>query len=324
MAAALILISSRADDQAFGAAVAAAAGLEFRQASDPAAGMKLVVGEEAPILFVDGSGPEEYRRFEAAAEATVGLYSSKVAANRVHYLSSSDIYKVPHLIASPLFGSYIRRNFDDLASVSAHYGRVLAAGVGQNAFGTERLVRPGCRIQTIRPTSSLQKRDAVEAVRSHLIALKFQSRMATVVANAVDELLMNAMYDAPVDPAGRPLYSGTARNTAIDLSGRSAVELHVAYDGEYVTVTAVDLFGSLDKGRLMGAISSIYRKQEYKVRTAGAGAGLGLATVFHSGGSFLFSSENGVRTEATVFFRRTDNFRDFKNQFRFISTQFYF
>ena len=88
--------------------------------------------------------------------------SSKVAANRVHYLSSSDIYEVPHLIASPLFGSYIRRNFDDLAGVSAHYGRVLAAGVGQNAFGTERLVRPGCRIQTIRPTSSLQKRDAAE------------------------------------------------------------------------------------------------------------------------------------------------------------------
>ena len=68
----------------------------------------------------------------------------------------------------------------------------------------------------------------------------------------------------------------------------------------------------------------VYTDEEYKVRSSVAGAGIGLATVFRSGGSFFFVSEAGVKTEVTVFFRRTDNFRKFKDQFRFISTQFYF
>ena len=95
-------------------------------------------------------------------------------------------------------------------------------------------------------------------------------------------------------------------------------------NGIYEAGAASDLYGSLDKNRLLSHISKIYKEEEYRVRTAVAGAGIGLATVFRTGGSFFFVSEQGVRTEVTVFFKRTDNFREFKDQFRFISTQFYF
>jgi hypothetical protein len=89
-------------------------------------------------------------------------------------------------------------------------------------------------------------------------------------------------------------------------------------------LTAIDLFGSLDKNKLLSHISKIYTDEEYKVKTSVAGAGIGLATVFRSGGSFFFVSEARVRTEVTVFFKRTDSFREFKDQFKFLSTQFYF
>jgi hypothetical protein len=108
------------------------------------------------------------------------------------------------------------------------------------------------------------------------------------------------------------------------LEGRHEVEMQVGYDGEYVGITATDLFGSIDKIKLLTHISKIYTEEEYRVKTTVAGAGIGLATVFRSGGSFFFVSEAQVRTEVTVFFRRTESFRDFKDQFRFISTQFYF
>jgi hypothetical protein len=84
------------------------------------------------------------------------------------------------------------------------------------------------------------------------------------------------------------------------------------------------LLRQLLEAKLLSHISKIYTEEEYKVRSSNAGAGIGLATVFRSGGSFLFVSENQVRTEVTVFFRRMDSFREFKDQFRFISTQFYF
>jgi hypothetical protein len=57
---------------------------------------------------------------------------------------------------------------------------------------------------------------------------------------------------------------------------------------------------------------------------ASTGAGIGLATIYRSGGSFFLVSEMRERTEVTLFFRRTDSYREFKEQFRFFSTQFYF
>jgi hypothetical protein len=320
----LILISARPEDARFAAQVADSARLVLRNAKTPADAMKLVLAEEGCVLMVDASTQAQYLEFEGSVQNAIGLFSSRLNANHLHYLTSGDIYEVPYLIQSPLFGNFIHRNFDQDPNVGEHYGRLVAATLGDRAFGTDKLVKPGTKVQTIPLKMSTQKQEAVEAVRNYLVALKFQSRMATVIANAVDELLMNAIFDAPVDAMGRHLFESTSRATNFNLDGQRSVELHVAYDGAYVTLTAVDLFGSLDKNRLLSAISKIYTDQEYRVRSAVAGAGIGLATVFHSGGSFLFSSENRSKTEVTVFFKRCDSYREFKSQFRFLATQFYF
>ncbi|MBU6374960.1 MAG: hypothetical protein KGQ59_03095 [Bdellovibrionales bacterium] len=320
----LIALTKREDDLKFLSLVAQTAGLKLVQPETLEVGIQRIAAEEHPVVFVDASSREDYQRFEDAVQQSLGLFSAKISANRLHFLSSGDIYEVPYLVGSPIFGSYIHRNYLQSPDVGKHYGIILKASLKERSFGIETLVAPGTRVQTIRLESSTQKQEAVEVVRNYLVALKFQTRMATVIANAVDELIMNAIYDAPVDASGRQLYLVTSRNTPVALSGRAEVEVKVASDGEYVALTAIDHFGSLDKGRLLAAISRIYRQSEYKVRSAVAGAGLGLATVFHSGGSFHFASEQGVRTEVTVFFRKTENFREFKSQFRFISTQFYF
>jgi hypothetical protein len=148
--------------------------------------------------------------------------------------------------------------------------------------------------------------------------------MATVAANAVDELLMNAMFDAPVDGSGRPVYNAISRNTAFALEERNAIEMNVGFDGSQIGISVIDQFGSLDRGRLLAHVSKKYSEDAYKLKNIVAGAGIGLATIFRTGGSLIFASENGVRTEATVVFRRTDNFRDFKEQFRYLVAQFYF
>jgi hypothetical protein len=218
----------------------------------------------------------------------------------------------------------LRHYGSDPKIAGQHYGRIVRATLSGRAFGLPKLLKDGAKTQIVKLQITSQKQDAVEAIKNYLLAVKFQSRMATTIANSVDEILMNAMFDAPTDDVGRPLYSLTARTTVIKLEGKSAVEMHVGFDGEYVAISAVDLYGSLDKAKLLSHISKIYTEEEYKVRTSVAGAGIGLATVFRTGGSFFFSSESRTKTEVTVFFRRTENFREFRDQFRFLSTQFYF
>jgi hypothetical protein len=71
-------------------------------------------------------------------------------------------------------------------------------------------------------------------------------------------------------------------------------------------------------------VTKVYTEAEYKIKQSQAGAGLGIATVYRTGGSFMFVSESRERTEVTVFFRKCDSYREFREQFRFFSTQFYF
>jgi hypothetical protein len=321
-----LLISSRPDDEAFSTEVAKATGTTLITVPNPVEAVNEVIAKDgAGVVMVDVSTEEHYRAFEQAVANSVGLLSGKINANAVHFITSRMIEESKYLIESQLFGHYILRNYQDPREAGEHYARIVAGSLGdQLAFGLQRLLKPGTKIQTLKLQQSNQKQDAVEAVRKYLVAAKFQTRMATIIANAVDETLMNAMFDAPVDELGRQIYSSTSRATVLPLEGKSAVEMHIGWDGNCVGITVTDYFGSLDKLKLLGHIAKIYTDEEYKVKTSVAGAGIGLATVFRSGGSFFFASESGTKTEVTVFFRRTDNFRLFKDQFRFLSTQFYF
>ncbi|HAR41542.1 MAG TPA: hypothetical protein DCS07_02745 [Bdellovibrionales bacterium] len=323
MSKALLLISTVPEDRAFSEQVASTAGLTLKITPRVDDAIQIIANEEPAIIFVDTSTEAQYLELHNKIQNSVGLFSNKVRCNSIHFLSNQNIEETKFLIQSPLFGNYVMRNFID-PRVGEHYGHLVAGSLSERPFGLAQLMKPGTKIQKVVVKQSEQKQDAVEAVRSFMVAAKFQSRMATVVANAVDELLMNAIFDAPVDAMGRQMFANLPRNAHIDLIDRSAVEMQVAYDGFYVGVTAIDLFGSLDKLKLLSHMSKIYTQEEYKVRSSGAGAGIGLATVFRSGGSFFFASEAGSRTEVTVFFRKTDSFREFKDQFRFISTQFFF
>jgi hypothetical protein len=320
----LLLISARPEDQAFAVEVAITAGLSLQTVKTAVEGAAAIQSDEPSIILADTSSEKQYQELETAIQETVGLFSDKINANAIHFLTGDQLEKGQHLVQSPLFGHFVLRNYGDPKEAGAHYGRLVKATMAERAFGLHNLLKPGAKVQIVKLQLTTQKQDAVEAIKNYLLAAKFQSRMATVIANAVDELLMNAMFDAPVDDLGKNLYNATARTTAMKLEGKSAVEMHVGFDGQYVAISAVDLYGSLDKAKLLSHISKIYTEEEYKVRTTVAGAGIGLATVFRSGGSFFFTSESRARTEVTVFFRRTDSFREFKDQFRFLSTQFYF
>jgi len=324
LAKTLLVISERSEDLAFAQSVAQTAGLDLLKTTSAEEGTQWIAEEKASVILLDASTQKQYQTFEDLLSTQVGLYSDKLNANAIHFINSAALEQVQYLIQSQLFGHYILRNYGDPTAAGAHYGRIVRGSLVERAFGLENFLKPGAKIQKVTLKMASQKQQAVEAVKGYLLAAKFQNRMATVIANAVDELLMNAIFDAPVDDLGKPLLVSTPRSTDFTLEGKSQVDLYVGFDGDYVALSASDSFGSLDKNKLLSHISKIYREEEYRVRTAVAGAGIGLATVFRTGGSFFFVSEKSVKTEVTVFFRRMDSYREFRDQFRFLSTQFYF
>lgn len=320
----LLLVSALPEDLQFATKVAETAGLELIHCNNAVEGAKLFQEKEPNLVFSDASTADLYTKLETALAETVGLFSERINPNTFHYISSRTIDQVPYLLESPIFGHLLLRKFDPIAESGEHYGRIVRATLNERTFGLAGFLKPQTKVQKIQLVSSDQKQSAVDAVKNYLIAAKFQTRMATLIANAVDETLMNAMYDAPVDELGKQIYANTPRNQTLKLEGKAVVELQVGFDGVYTGITVVDRFGSLDKARLLAHVSKVYTEEEYKVKASQAGAGIGLASVYRSGGSFFFASELRDRTEVTVFFKRTDSYREFKEQFRFFCTQFYF
>lgn len=323
MANSLLLISKVKEDIDFATEVANVCELDFILAKDIEDGVNIMAEKDPVAIFVEASNDEAYQPFEKGVQEKLGLYSEKTNANHIHFISSESIDAVPHLTRSPLFGHLIMRKFQNPKEAGSHYARIVRASIKDKCFGLATFMKPGVKVQSIKLVNSMQKQGVVEALKNFILAAKFQPRIAVVIANAIDEVLMNAIFDAPADEIGNPKYTKTARNTEIKLEGKAEVEVQVAFDGLYLGVTAIDRFGSLDKAKLLAHVTKAYNEEDYKLKSSQAGAGLGLGTVYRTGGSFVFASETRERTEVTIFFKRTQSFRDFRDQFRFISTQFY-
>ncbi len=320
----LILFSQRDEDLAFSGAVAAASGLSFKRVGRLPEVVDALQGTAKNVIFVDLAGSETLSSLEQILQAEVGLFSELVNGNHFHFLSDADFEECPWLAESPLMGSFVLRNYRDATEAGTRYGRVVANSLNDRAFGLSSVLGPAAKVQKIRLARSTQKQEAVEAVRGYVVAAGFNNRMATVVANAVDESLMNAIFDAPVDASGKQEKAMVPRTEDFPLDGKNQVEMEIGFDGKVIGINAIDHFGSIDKNRLLRHMSKVYTNDVYKVRTTSAGAGLGLSSSFQSGGSFFFVCDSGVRSEAMLFFSVEENYRKFREQFRFLATQFYF
>ena len=326
MSKALILYSSRSEDQQFAMTIAEMTGLTYMHAPELKDAIELIQNTDFGALIVDASYDEKFFHFEKALEEKVGLFSDKINTNLFHFLASEELESINHLTQSSVFGNFILRKYrtpEAAKNAGKRYANVVRASQKDRAFGLKNFFGEQSQIQTVKLKTSAQKQQIVEAIRSYLMKAKYPSRMANVIANAVDELIMNAIFTAPVDELGYKTYDKTPRDSDFPLDGKQQVEVTVAFDGTQVGISATDQFGAIDKEKLVYHLSTVYTDETYKVRTSIAGAGIGLATTFRTGGSLLFVCEKNSKTEVAVIFERFDTYREFKDQFRYVAIQYY-
>jgi hypothetical protein len=112
--------------------------------------------------------------------------------------------------------------------------------------------------------------------------------MAMLVA---DELLSNAVHNAPVDGAGEHYRRELDRANEIELDGRHQVKLRWGCDARYLAIEVTDAFGSLDRDTILRALA------KNDVRESGSGAGMGVALAYRSCDHLVFNLAPGRRTE---------------------------
>lgn len=120
-------------------------------------------------------------------------------------------------------------------------------------------------------------------------------RLADTIRTAADELITNALYNAPVDAQGRHRFSHLNRGVAVELGSSEVVEVTLGVDGKQLALRVTDPFGSLEPERLYASLAR-------GVETAGVedkpgGAGLGLGWVFRTAAQLLVTIVAGRYTE---------------------------
>lgn len=278
------------------------------------------------IIVVDANTYKKYYHFEKILSEKIGLLNNSVGSNNVIFLSDNELYHSPYIASSELLGTFMPRKYShaDLTHIVRALRAIEKTRQPSQDFKIGRFFNRDTKVQNLKLTKSSQKTAVIESLKVNLYEAGFKMRVASVIASAFDEIVINAFFDAPVDEMGRYIYLKTPRSTLIEMDEQHPVEIEIAFDGDTIGISVLDHFGSLNKRKMHGDISKSYTEDEYKMKTHVAGAGLGLAQVYRNGGGLIFECEQGAATCVTLFYKKTDSFKQFKDQFHFMSSLIYY
>jgi hypothetical protein len=150
---------------------------------------------------------------------------------------------------------------------------------------------------------------AVKETMAFSAKLGAPKRVGEMLGELVHELLMNALYDAPVDAHGRALHAHD-RKAEIALDPRDAAIFRCASDGVRIAVEVTDRFGRLERKHVFGGLVRALKSGQ--MDQAGGGAGLGMMVAYRSTTALFYDVVPGQRTRVTGLFDLDLNLREFR------------
>ena len=179
-------------------------------------------------------------------------------------------------------------------------------------FGLEKYLAWGAVMNEAEVSTYEQKRAALFAVGRAAESVGASRRVATKIESAADELLMNALYDAPAAASGverRPKAGAIQPSAPLDVSGKTAL-LRYACDGRHFAVSVLDRYGLLDKKRILDSVLRARNEHGRPVEVGNGGAGRGLYSVLSSVTRFFVNIQPNARTEVICLFDLRERGRD--------------
>lgn len=320
----LILISERPEDGKFFEPMARYLKMQFVRAVQFDEIVEALIQRSGAIVLWDLDHPgalEAKHPLNFKVVQSALLESSDPA--RVFALTDKTVNKYEELFARltasrRLFHHNLLRRYD-VAAFKA-MARLLLKSTQPLPRGIAEYFPEGARTQKITLRKAEHRFAAVGAIESFIKKLSGDDRIASKVAQATDELLMNAIFDAATDRDGKRTRTLLDRKARFDFAAREQVELEFAATEEYLGVCVTDYFGSLAVDSVLNATGQSFFGQDYKPRKIGPGAGLGIYGIVESGLSLVYCCEPRKRTDSLVLFPRTKSYKAFKAGFRFTAT----
>lgn len=163
--------------------------------------------------------------------------------------------------------------------------------IRRDIFGVEKYLLWGTELASHTLTRATQRAPYVAQLAEEVRARGQSARVASMAMLVADELLSNAVHNAPVDAAGEHFRKDVARNVEIELGGRDVVQVQWGCDARYLAIEVTDNYGSIDRQTILRALA------KNDIRETGGGAGMGIALAYRSCDHLVFNLAPGKRTE---------------------------
>ncbi len=163
--------------------------------------------------------------------------------------------------------------------------------IRHDLFGVEKYLLWGTQLHETTLTRGSQRAELVSHLAEQVRGLGQSARVGSMAMLVADELLSNAVHNAPIDATGTHYRKELPRELELLLDDRHRVRLRWGCDARYLAIEVTDGFGSLDRDTILGALA------RNDVRESGGGAGMGIALAYRSCDHLVFNLAPGVRSE---------------------------
>ena len=240
--------------------------------------------QQAPLLVVvDGT---------AASSPRAGAFFSEAAARGAEacmtLLGGTPPEAVPQILGTGAVTNLLVHPMPVLAEELMTTALKLIRG---DLFGAEKYLLWGVELHETVLTRASQRTMLVEKLAEGVRARGQSARVASMTMLIADELISNAVHNAPVDAAGVHYRKDISRGTELELDDRHRVRLRWGCDARYLAIEVTDYFGSLDRDTILRSLVT------NDVRESGGGAGMGVALSYRSCDHLVFNLAPGRLTE---------------------------
>jgi len=241
------------------------------------------------VIHLDGemaaAAPLLIPRLPAGARVIVVLPRSNLAA-------VVDVMQSYEIVA----GVMVAEDFD-MKLLSAMATRVLAGDI----FGLEKHIAWGTQTHSFLVGDYQEKSLCIAQISEFAESMSVRRKYRESIEQCLDEMLMNALYDAPVDEQGRQIFSDIPTKTRISLRVEQKVVIQYACDGKQFVIGVRDAFGRLERATVLRYLHKCLHSEQQIDRKTG-GAGLGLYLITNSSTGVYFNVLPTVATEAVCTF----------------------
>ncbi|HLU67720.1 MAG TPA: hypothetical protein VKZ63_15660 [Kofleriaceae bacterium] len=266
------------------------AGAEVDAVRSPAA----VEGEIIPHRYIFFSIPD--RNFDTLQSA---LPRFRQKAHIAVILPQAQLGNLTRLLADPRVNHVIvGEELDRGVFVTAQ--KLLTGDI----FGIEKYLPEGTPVHYLRLHDFEGRGRAIDTVLEFAEASRIRRQIRSAIGSVCEELLMNALYDAPVDEMGNQVFAEIDPHDRTKTRSPRPVSIRYAATEQQFAIAVRDRFGRLAKNTILSYIDKCLASPTQIDRKT-YGAGLGLYLVANAAASYVVNVAFGIATEVVCTFDRS-------------------